>query len=262
MSETRPLAMVTGASSGIGFELAMLLADDGYDLIVAADDEAIYPAADKLGTECATVQAVQVDLRKPADVERLYRSSSGRVPDVVVLNAGSVRAGSFVEGDLDADLSIIDLNVRSTVHLAKRVLRDMTAKGSGKVLFTSSIVAAMPGSLQSIYNASKSFIQSLAEALQDELRDTDVTVTALMPGPTDTNLFARNHMENTVLARWIPKDDPAQVAKQGYDAMMNGRRRVVASSISSKALGLINTVLPDMVKAKLNRFIASPVRGN
>jgi short-subunit dehydrogenase len=261
MSETRPLALVTGASSGIGFELSTLLANDGYDLIVAADDDAIYGAADKLGTETSTVQAVQVDLRQPAEVERLHRSTAGRVPDVLVLNAGAVRAGSFVDGDLETDLSIIDLNVRSTVHLAKLVLRDMTARGSGKVLFTSSIVAAMPGSLQSIYNASKSFIQSLAEALQDELRNSDVTVTALMPGPTDTNLFARNHMQDTVLGRWIPKDDPAQVAKQGYEAMMSGRRRVVAASVTSKAFGLVNTMLPDMVKAKINRFIASPVRG-
>src|SRR5215213_5264916 len=142
------LAMVTGASSGIGFELAKLFADDGYDVIVAADDDAIQASADKLGSGSGGVgvRAVQVDLRKPDDVELLYRTvaSDGRPLDAAVLNAGVGRAGRFVDGDLDTDLAIVDLNVRSTVHLAKLVLRDMAARGEGKVLFTSSIAATMP----------------------------------------------------------------------------------------------------------------------
>src|SRR5215218_6321363 len=139
------LAMVTGASSGIGFELAKLFADDGYDLIVAADDDAIQASADKLAGVGVGVRAVQVDLRKPDDVELLYRTAAGdgRTLDAAVLNAGVGRAGRFVDGDLESDMSIVDLNVRSTVHLAKLVLRDMTARGAGKVLFTSSIAAAM-----------------------------------------------------------------------------------------------------------------------
>jgi uncharacterized protein len=258
---TKGVALVTGASSGIGFELAKLLAGEGYDLVVAADDGAIHASADNLGAEGVNVQTVQIDLRKPEDVESLYRTATaeGRQLDVAVINAGIGRAGPFVDGDLSTDLSIVDLNVRSTMHLAKLVLRDMSLRGNGKVLFTSSIAATMPGSLQTVYNASKSFIQSLSEALDDELRDTGVTVTALMPGPTDTSFFRRGNMLNTVVGR-MPKDDPSEVARQGYEALMRGDRKVVAESLMTKAIGLANRVLPDSVKAVASRAISSPVR--
>jgi uncharacterized protein len=254
------LALVTGASSGIGFELAKLFADDGYDLVVAADEDSIEASADKLrgaiaGTE---VRAVRVDLRKPEDVVRLYTTAvdGGRTLAAVALNAGSGRAGPFIEGDLDDDLGIIDLNVRSTVQLARLVLTDMARRGSGKVLFTSSIVAGMPGWNQSMYNASKSFVQSFAEALHDEMRDTGVTVTSLMPGPTATNFFRRAGMSDTVLGR-MPKDDPARVARLGYDAMMSGDRKVLAASLFSKAMGITNWFLPDSVKSAANRLIVT-----
>lgn len=262
MASATRLALVTGASTGIGFELAKLFAEDGYDLVVAADDDAIQASADKLGATGADIRAVQVDLRKPEDVDLLYRTATdGRRLDAAVLNAGIGRAGPFVDGDLDTDLSIVDLNVRSTVHLAKLVLRDMAARGEGKVLFTSSIAATMPGSLQTVYNASKSFIQSFSEALYDELRNTGVTVTSLMPGPTDTNFFRRGHMLDTVVGR-MPKDDAAEVAKQGYDALMSGDRKVVAASVTTKAMGLANRVLPDSVKAVASRMISLPVGRN
>jgi short-subunit dehydrogenase len=251
-------ALVTGASSGIGFELAKLFADDGYDLVIAAEDDAIHASADKLAATGVGVKSVQVDLRKPEDVQRLYAAVDGRRLAAAALNAGVGRAGPFVEGDLDTDLSIVDLNVRSTVHLAKLVLRDMADAGAGKLLFTSSIASTMPGSLQTVYNASKSFIQSFAEALADELRDTDVTVTSLMPGPTQTSFFQRGNMLDTVVGR-MPKDDAAEVAKQGYDALMRGDRKVVAASPLSKLMGLANSVLPDSVKAVASRVISLPV---
>jgi short-subunit dehydrogenase len=262
MANAVGLALVTGASSGIGFELAKLFADDGFDLVIAAEDDAIYASADKLATAEVEVTPVQVDLRNPEDVERLYRSvnGDGRPLAAAALNAGVGRAGPFVDGDLDTDLSIVDLNVRSTVHLAKLVLTDMAGSGTGKVLFTSSIASTMPGSLQTVYNASKSFIQSFAEALHDELRDTGVTVTSLMPGPTDTNFFRRAKMLDTVVGK-MPKDDPAAVAKQGYDALMGGDRKVVAESGLSKAMGLANRVLPDSVKAIASRIISRPAGG-
>jgi short-subunit dehydrogenase len=256
----RGLALVTGASSGIGFELSKLFADDGYDLVIAAEDDGIHASADKLATAGIEVMPVQVDLRKPEDVERLYRSLDGRPLAAAALNAGVGRAGPFVDGDLDTDLTIVDLNVRSTVHLAKLVLTDMAGSGTGKVLFTSSIASTMPGSLQTVYNASKSFIQSFAEALHDELRDTGVTVTSLMPGPTETNFFRRANMLDTVVGR-MPKDDPAAVAKQGYNALMKGDRKVVAESALSKAMGLANRVLPDSVKAIASRIISRPAGG-
>ena len=139
MIDARKLALVTGASSGIGFELAGIFARNGYDVVMAAEDDDVYAAADKLSGSGATVRAVQVDLRKPEHVEKLYRdaTSMGRPLDAAGLNVGTGRGGKFVDGDLEADLSIVDLNVRSTVHLAKFVLADMAERGTGKVLLTS-----------------------------------------------------------------------------------------------------------------------------
>ena len=144
------------------------------------------------------------------------------------------------------------------MHLAKLVLQDMVSRDSGKLLLTSSVVSMMPGPYQSIYNASKSFVQSFAEALQDELRDSGVTVTALLPGPVDTNFFNRSGQLDTLMGR-IPKDDPAKVAKQGYQALQQGRGQIVASSLVSKLMGASNRVLPDSVKSAANRLIAKPL---
>ncbi len=260
MAQQRATALVTGASSGIGFELAKILADEGYDLTVVAQDGEIHSAATELTSDKSKVTALQRDLRSPKAVEEVYESlgRSGPPLDIAVLNAGTGRAGRFVDADLETDMSIVDLNVRSTVHLAKLVLPAMVARGAGKVLFTSSLVAMMPGSYQSMYNASKSFIQSFAEALHDELRGTGVTVTALMPGATDTNFFSRTGMTDTLLGRMPGKDDPAEVARQGYDALMRGRQKVTAESVMTKALGVAGRVLPDSVKAAANQIIAKP----
>lgn len=254
------LALITGASSGIGLELGKQFAEHGYDLVVAAEDTGVRAAATAL-SRCGTdVRPLQIDLRSADGVEKLYQHATegGRPLDAAALNAGVGRGGPFVEGDLDDQLSIIDLNVRSTVHLAKLILPDMARRDSGKLLFTSSVAATMPGSYQAVYYASKSFIQSFAEALQDELRNTAVTVTALMPGPTDTNFFHRARMDDTRLGR-MPKDDPAKVAKQGFDALMRGDRKVLAESLTTKVMGVTNRFLPDSVKAAANRVLSAPV---
>jgi short-subunit dehydrogenase len=255
----RPLALVTGASSGIGFELAQQFAAHGYDLVVAAEDDGIGRAADALSGDGVAVEPVQVDLRTSEGVDNLYRSATagGRYLDAAALNAGVGRGGRFVDTELSDDLDIVDLNVRSTVHLAKLVLRDMAERRDGKVLFTSSIASTMPGSYQPVYNASKSFVQSFAEALRDELRDTAITVTSLMPGPTDTNFFTRAKMVDSLMGKG-PKDDPAQVARQGFEALMRGDRKVVAGSILTKVMGAANHVLPDQVKAVGNRVLSMP----
>lgn len=213
------LALVTGASSGIGLELAKQFAQHGYDLVVAAEDDAIRDVPDKLSRWSSTVEPIEVDLRTAEGVEHLYQSAieGDRVLAAAALNAGIGRGEMFLKSELADDLSIVDLNVRSTVHLAKLVLRDMANRDSGKVLFTSSIASQMPGSYQPVYNASKSFVQSFAEALQDELRDTSITVTALMPGPTDTNFFGRAKMVGSLMGKGR-KDDPAKLARQGFEA--------------------------------------------
>lgn len=262
MTDTKPLAVVTGASSGIGFELAKQFAENGFDLLVNAEDAGLGAAAEQLRAIGADVQSVQVDLSTYEGVEELYVGivSTARPISAVALNAGVGQGGAFVDTDLADELRIIDLNITSTVHLAKRLLRDMVARDEGRVLITSSIASTMPGSFQAIYNASKSFLQSFAEALQNELKDTDITITSLMPGPTETNFFHRAGMDDTKVGQGS-KDDPAQVAKQGFDALMAGKERIVGGSVTTKAQEAANKVLPDKLKAAAHRQMAEPGSG-
>ena len=255
----RPLALVTGASSGIGLELARQFAGAGFDLVVTAEDAELAVAAEQLRAVGGQVLAVQADLRTAGGVEKVWAAvqERGCPLEAAALNAGAGLGRSFVEQDLDDVLSLVDLNVRSTVHLAHRVLRDMVARDRGRVLLTSSIASTMPGPFQAVYNASKSFVQSLATALQEELRGSAVTVTCLMPGPTRTEFFERGGLTDTALGRG-PKDDPADVARQGFDALMAGKRRVVAASLRTRAMEAGTKVLPDPLKALAHRFLTQP----
>jgi uncharacterized protein len=259
----KPLAVITGASSGIGYELAKQFATNGFDLIVAAEDDAIATAAGELRGLGAQVDDVQVDLATDEGVDALYQriASDQRPVDAVALNAGIGAGGDFATGtDLDDELKLIDLNVRSTVHLAKHVVRDMVARDQGRMLFTSSIASTMPGSFQAVYNASKSFVQSFALALRNELKDTNVTVTSLMPGPTDTEFFERADMLDTKVGA-EDKDDPADVARDGFEAMMAGKERVVSASMKTKLQGRASRILPDGAKAEMHRKMAEPGSG-
>lgn len=264
MNQTQPsklgLALVTGASSGIGLELAAEFASRDWDLLICAEDAGIDRAAEQLDALGAgQVRALREDLRTYDGVERLWAAAreDGRAPAVAVLNAGVGQGGPFVENDLRDELDIIALNCTSTVHLAKRVLAEMKQRGAGKVLVTSSIAATMPGSFQAVYNASKSFVQSFALAVRNELKGTGVTVTSLMPGPTDTEFFERADMLDTPVGEGR-KDDPAEVARQGYEALMDGKERVVAGSLKPKAQAAAAAVLPDSVKAQMHRRMAEP----
>jgi short-subunit dehydrogenase len=254
------LAVVTGASSGIGLELAKLFAGDGYDVIVAAEDGEIVTVAEGVERSGVHAEAVQVDLATPEGVEELYRRvrATGRPVDAIALNAGIGAGGGFAtDTDLADELRLIDLNVRSTVHLAKYVVRDMVARNQGRILFTSSIASTMPGSFQAVYNASKSFVQSFALALRNELKDTGVTVTSLMPGPTDTEFFERAEMLDTRVGAG-DKDDPADVARDGFEALMAGDERVVSHSASTKAQARAGRLMPDSAKAEMHRKMAEP----
>ncbi len=259
MTEPRPLALVTGASSGIGLELARQFAEHGFDLVVTAEDAELTTAAEQLRTTGTAVQTVHADLRTAEGVQAVYDAvtATGRPLAAAALNAGVGRGGPFVDNPLEDELAIVDLNVRSTVVLAKSVVRDMAARGEGRVLFTSSVASTMPGPYQAVYNASKSFVQSFAEALATELRDTGVTVTSLMPGPTDTEFFDRGDLTDTKLGQG-PKDDPAQVAKQGFEAMMKGETKVLGGSLLSKAQAVVNSVLPDRLKSAGHAKMAEP----
>jgi short-subunit dehydrogenase len=256
----RQLAAVTGASSGIGFELAKQFAEHDFDLVVAAEDDAIHTAASELAALGVSVEAVQVNLATGEGVDRLYRRirATGRPLNAVALNAGVGAGGAFATDTALADeLRLIDLNVRSTVHLAKYVVRDMVQRGEGQILFTSSIASTMPGAFQAVYNASKSFVQSFALALRNELKDTNITVTSLMPGPTDTEFFERADMLDTKIAA-DDKDDPADVAADGFAALMAGDERVVSASLKTRLQGRGSRMLPDSAKAELHRKMAEP----
>jgi short-subunit dehydrogenase len=261
---TRPLAVVTGASSGIGYELARQFAEHGFDLVIAAEDQGIEQAADNLRRDGGPdVRAARVDLATYEGVERLCQdiAATGRPVEAIAINAGRGAGGDFTrDTDLRDELNIIDVNVTSTVHLAKRVLPDMVRRGSGKVLFTSSIASTMPGAYQAVYNASKSFVQSFSEAVRNELKDTGVTVTSLMPGPTDTNFFERADMTDTKVGSG-KKDDPAKVAEQGFEALMKGDDHVVAGSFMNKVQAVAGKVVPDTAKAEMHRKMSEPGSG-
>jgi short-subunit dehydrogenase len=257
----REFAVVTGASSGIGYELAKQFVQNGYDVLMTAEDQAIEQAAADLRRDGRhEVIAVRADLATFDGVEELYAAilESGRPVDAIAINAGRGIGGDFVsQTDLREELNVIDVNVTSSVHLAKRVLPDLVARGAGRVLFTSSIASMMPGTYQAVYNASKSFVQSFALALRNELKDTGVTVTSLMPGPTDTEFFERADMLDTKVGA-DEKDDPADVARDGFEALMAGKERVVSHSSKTKAQGRGSRFLPDSAKAELHRKMAEP----
>jgi len=259
-SERKQLAVVTGASSGIGYELAKVFGEEGYDLLITAEDGELTQAQERLKATGATVEAHRVDLAREEGVIELYShiANAGRPVDALALNAGIGAGGAFAtETELVDELQLIDLNVRSTVHLCKLVLADMVERDAGRILFTSSIASTMPGAFQAVYNASKSFVQSFALAIRNELKDTGVTITSLMPGPTETEFFERADMEDTAIGS-EEKDDPAEVARQGFDALIAGEEKVVGGSFKNKVQTVAGKLIPDSKKAELHRQMAEP----
>ena len=262
--EQRPLAVVTGASSGIGFELAKQFAQNGFDLVVVAEDAELRPAAREVEALGAAVDAVQADLATPEGVEQVasHLNRSGRPVDALALNAGVGIGGDFArQTGLDDELQVIDLNVRSTVHLAKRVVPRMVERGHGRVLFTSSVASTTPGTFHAVYNASKSFVQSFAEAIREELKDTGVTVTSVMPGPTETEFFERANLEDTRMGAMENKDSAAEVAADGFEALMKGDQQVVAGSVLNKVQARAGRFVPDSLKAKAHAKLTEPGSG-
>jgi short-subunit dehydrogenase len=258
----KPLALVTGASAGIGYELAREFAGHGYDLIVAAEDAGIVEAKQAFERMGANVESVRVDLARPEGVEELVSRARalGRPLEAVAINAGVGVGGPFKDTDLDRELEIVDLNCRSVVHLAKRVVQEMAARGQGRILITSSIASTMPGPFEAVYAASKAFDQSFAHALRNELKDTGVTVTSLMPGPTETEFFERAGMQDTKVGAG-PKDDASEVAKQGFEAMIAGEDHIVAGSLKNRLQAAAAKVIPEKIKAGIHRWQAEPGSG-
>jgi short-subunit dehydrogenase len=265
-SNGRPFALVTGASSGIGLELARQFVRNGFDLMIAAENDGVRSAAGELGQEegaAADVEGVQVDLAMPEGVDELYRRAraTGRPLDAVAINAGVGVGGDFArETSLESELNLIRLNVLSTVHLAKLVLGPMVARGQGRVLFTSSIAAIMPTPMEAVYGASKAFVLEFAASLRHELKDTGVSITALMPGPTNTNFFVRAGLDDKKVAEKAEENDPADVARMGFEALMAGKERIVAGNLSVKAQAAAARFTPESVKAAQHEKLARQPR--
>lgn len=258
-NSTGQLALVTGASSGIGLELAKLFASNGYDLIIVAEDAGIDAAAETLRSLGPMVESVQADLATRDGVDELWErvEATGRPLDAIAINAGVGVGGPFLSTDLEDEINLINLNVTGAVHLAKYVVEQMADRGEGRILITSSIAAEMPAPFEAVYGASKAFLLSFAEALRNELKDTGVTVTALQPGPTDTNFFNRANMLDTKVGA-DKKDDPADVARDGFDALMAGKDHVVAGSFKNKVQSTMAQVTPDKVTAEMHRKLSEP----
>jgi short-subunit dehydrogenase len=255
----RDLAVVTGASSGIGRALAHEAAQHDFDVVMVADEPEIEDAAAEVRALGCDVTSLQADLATFQGVEDVVTTirTKGAPVGALLANAGVGVSGPFIETDLDEHLRLVQLNVVGAVHLAHRVLPSMVANRSGRVLFTSSVVANIPGPYMSTYSGSKAFLFSFAEAIRLELEDTGVTVTALMPGATDTKFFERADMEDTKLGQ-ADKDDAEEVAHEGFEAMLAGRDHVVPGSLKNRVQAAAGKILPGSVTAKANKDYAKP----
>jgi len=256
---TRPLAIVTGASSGIGYELAKLCAQNGHDLVIAADTASIQSAAQDFRDLGASVEAVEADLSTTDGVDRLVAAARGRPVAVLMANAGHGLGHGFLDQDFAQARHVVDTNITGTIYLIQTVGREMRGRGEGRILITGSIAGFMPGSFQAVYNGTKAFINSFSFALRNELKDTGVTVTDLMPGATETEFFDRADLEDTKVGQ-AKKDDPAMVAKIGWDAMMKGEGDVV-SGWKNKLQSAIANVTPADMLAEQHRKMAEPGSG-
>lgn len=250
-------AIITGASTGIGFELASLAAQDGYDILVVADEPLIDAAANDFKQFGTDVQSVQADLSTIDGVEQLLAAANGRRIDVLCANAGRGLGHGFLDQDVADWRRVVDTNITGTAYLLQKVLKDMTARNAGKVLVTGSIAGYIPGSFQAVYNGTKAFIDSFVAALQNELKDSDgVTITNLMPGATETEFFDRADMLDTSVGT-AKKDDAAKVAQDGWSALMEGKASVV-SGLKNKIQSAIANVTPNAILAEQHRKMAEP----
>jgi short-subunit dehydrogenase len=259
-SDTRPLAIVTGASAGIGYELAKCCAQQGFDLLVAADQSAIRDAAQDFRALGAMVEAIEADLATLNGVDQFCAATKGRSVDALLANAGHGLGHGFLDQPFEDVRHVIDTNITGTLYLIQKVGREMRARGQGRILITGSIAGFMPGTFQAVYNGTKAFLNSFSFALRNEMQDTGVTVTCLMPGPTETEFFERADMLDTQVGQQ-EKDDPADVAKFGFEAMMKGEGDVV-SGWKNKLHSALANVTPASRLAEQHRKMAEPGSSN
>lgn len=255
----KSFAIVTGASSGIGLELAVICAQEGFDLLLAADRPEIHSAADRCRKLGAAVTVVEADLATTSGVDQLWAAAGGRRVDALLANAGHGLGRAFLDQDFGVVRHVIDTNITGTIYLVQLVGRTMRSQGAGRILLTGSIAGFMPGTYHAVYNGTKAFIDSFSFALRAELKDSGVTVTCLMPGATETDFFERADLMDTKVGQ-DKKDDPADVARVGFDAMMRGDGDVV-SGWKNKLQTAIASVTPAGVLAEQHRRMTEPGSG-
>lgn len=256
---SKQFAVVTGASAGIGYELAKVFAQNGFDLLIVSGSERINQAAQDIRAAGVNVEALDANLATHEGVHKLLSAiqAGGRPLDAAAINAGVGVSGRFVETDLAEELNMVALNVTSTLHLAKYVVKEMVTRGSGRILFTASIAGTMPTPYQAVYGATKAFVRSLSQSLREELKESGVSVTALMPGATETEFFERAGATDTKLGA-SEKDDAYEVAKEGFEAMMAGKDHVVAGSFKNKLQAAAGYALPDPLVASIHGSMSKP----
>jgi short-subunit dehydrogenase len=255
-------AIVTGASTGIGFELASIAAENGYDLLVVADEPLIDAAAQDFKQHGVEVIAVEADLSTLQGVDTLLAAANGRQVDLLCANAGRGLGHGFLEQDVSDWRRVVDTNITGTLYLLQKVLKAMVMRNEGKVLITGSIAGFIPGSFQAVYNGSKAFIDSFADAIRNEIKDRNgVTVTTLMPGPVETEFFDRADMLDTNVGSSDSKSDPADVARDGWDALMKGEAHIV-SGWKNKVQVAVAHVTPAAILAEQHRKMAEPGSGD
>lgn len=260
MATGRPLAVVTGASTGIGLELAKCCAKSGFDLLVVADEPEIKNAADILEVYAGSVEALEADLATIEGVDNLYAAIGGRPVAALLANAGRGLGKGFLDQDFDEIRRVVDTNITGTIYLIHKVGQDMRRVGEGKILITGSIAGFMPGTFQAVYNGTKAFLDSFAAAIRNELKDTGVSVSCLMPGATETEFFERADLMDTKIGQ-AEKDDAADVAQQGFDAMMKGEDGVI-TGWKNKLQVAASRVMPASRLAEQHRKEAEPGSGS
>ena len=255
----RKLAVITGASSGIGYELARFAVEDHYDLLICADEPEIEDAAEKLRRLGGTVQTMQVDLATRDGTNAFWAAIGDRHIDVFCANAGRALGTAFHEQEWEAIRRLIMLNMMQTTTLLHRVGLRMQAQGQGRILVTGSIGGFVAGPYDAVYNATKAYLDSLCYALQDEWKDSSVTLTCLMPGPTNTPIFTRpeNLLADSPIAKSDNLGDVTKTARAGYDAMMAGDKGVVPGVIN-KLIAMFAGVVPQGILAEMHRRGAKP----
>ena len=252
--------VVTGASSGIGLELAKLAAKDGCDLLLVADRDL---SAGKAACEAAgarSVRTVQCDLATQSGVDDVMKAIDATQVDVLIANAGHGQGHAFFDQEWHEIAHVIDTNVKGTVSLVHKIGKRMRDRNAGRILVTGSVAGHMPGPYQLVYNSTKAFIDDFCVGLHNELKETNVVVTCLLPGITDTNFFKRADMEDTRAGQSDSKSDPADVAKDGYEALLEGDTQIV-SGFMNKIQTQFADILPDNVVAEMHRRLAIPGGG-